>query len=106
MKHNTTGTFAFSVPVKTERNKEDILTDFDYQMINEMKQTSELQNWSDEQLKQYCLILRTYTQIIYKVTKENSSNDCSNEKQEYKLPTIVSNSFLYQNTSLKSKIHA
>jgi hypothetical protein len=106
MKHNNTGTFAFSVPIKTERNKEDILTEFDYQMINEMKQTSELQNWSDEQLKQYCLILRTYTQIIYHVTKENSRNDCSNEKQEYKLPTIVSNSFLYQKSSLKSKIQA
>ncbi len=105
MKHNTKGTFDCSTPVRSEKMEEEILTDFDYQMINEMKKTDELQNWTDDQLKQYCLVLRNYTQIIYHLTDKNN-NYCNEEKERYNASAIVGSTFLYPKGSLKSKILA
>lgn len=106
MKHNTTRNLNLQSSLQNEAGNEEVLTDFDYQMINEMKAIDGLKEWSNEQLKQYCLVLRTYTQIICHVTNKENSNDYKKEKQTKKLPAIVSNTFLYQNSNLKSKILA
>ncbi len=106
MKHNTKAILINPVPVGMEGNKEDTLTEFDYQMINEMKKIKEIGNWSDEELKQYCLVLRNYTQIIYHVANKQNSNDYNVEKNSSKLPAILTSTFLYQNSILKNKILA
>lgn len=44
--------------------QEDTLTEFDNKMIVEMKAIPELQNWSDQQLEEYCYILKCYSKLI------------------------------------------
>ena len=43
---------------------QDSLTEFDYRMIQEMKKIPELQNWAEQQLAEYCSILKCYSMLI------------------------------------------
>jgi hypothetical protein len=54
-------------------NEEDILTKFDIKMIEEMKTIPQLKHWTDEQFRQYCLVLRCYSKMILSIVE--------NEKQ-------------------------
>lgn len=53
--------------------EEDILTKFDIKMIEEMKTIPQLKHWTDEQFRQYCLILNCYSKMILSIVE--------NEKQ-------------------------
>ncbi|MBP9932404.1 MAG: hypothetical protein KBF25_01835, partial [Chitinophagaceae bacterium] len=53
--------------------EEDILTDFDLKMIEEMKTIPQLKHWTDEQLRQYCLVLHCYSKMTLSIIE--------NEKQ-------------------------
>lgn len=55
------------------RIEEDILTEFDIKMIEEMKTIPQLKHWTDEQFRQYCLVLQCYSKVILSIVE--------NEKQ-------------------------
>ena len=63
--------------------QENNLTEFDYKMIVEMKAIPELQNWSDQQLEEYCYILQCYSRLI--ISAFESGNYNSEEKQTFKI---------------------
>ena len=50
--------------------EEDILTEFDIKMIEEMKTIPQLKHWTEEQFRQYCMVLRCYSKMIIFI-KEN-----------------------------------
>ncbi len=63
--------------------QEDSLTEFDNNMIMEMKAIPELQNWSDQQLEDYCYILKCYSRLIISAVENEQSN--SEEKLTFKI---------------------
>lgn len=65
--------------------QEDTLTEFDNKMIVEMKAIPELQNWSDQQLEEYCYILKCYSKLIISVVENEKYN--SEEKPTFKITT-------------------
>lgn len=63
--------------------QENNLTEFDYKMIEEMKAIPELQKWSDQQLEEYCNILKCYSKLIISAVENGKYN--SEEKQTFKI---------------------
>jgi hypothetical protein len=63
--------------------EEDNLTEFDNKMIIEMKAIHELQNWSDQQLEEYCYILKCYSKLIISAVENEKYN--SEEKLTFKI---------------------
>lgn len=47
-----------------QTTQQDSLTEFDKRMIQEMKKIPELQNWTEQQLAEYCSILKCYSMLI------------------------------------------
>lgn len=66
--------------------EEDILTEFDIKMIEEMKTIPQLKHWTEEQFRQYCMVLRCYSKMIISIIE--------NEKQ-------LKTSFTFNRTILK-----
>lgn len=66
-----------------QTTQENNLTEFDYKMIEEMKALPELQKWSDQQLEEYCNILKCYSRLIISAVENGKYN--SEEKQTFKI---------------------
>ena len=70
-----------------QTNEEDSLTEFDNKMIVEMKAMPELQNWSDQQLEDYCYILKCYSRLIISAVENEKCN--SQEKPTFKITSTL-----------------
>lgn len=66
-----------------QTTQENNLTEFDYKMIDEMKAIPELQNWSNQQLEEYCYILNCYSRLIISAVENGNYN--TEEKQTFKI---------------------
>jgi hypothetical protein len=66
-----------------QTTQENNLSEFDYKMIEEMKAIPELQKWSDQQLEDYCNILKCYSRLIISAVENGKYN--SEEKQTFKI---------------------
>jgi hypothetical protein len=67
--------------------QEDTLTEFDNKMIVEMKAIPELQNWSDQQLEEYCYILKCYSKLI--ISAVENEKYYSEEKPTLKITSAA-----------------
>jgi hypothetical protein len=70
--------------------EEDILTAFDHKMIEEVKTIPQLKHWTEEQFRQYCLVLRCYSKMILSIVENKSETQRNNEKPVTQL-TITMN---------------
>lgn len=67
----------------TQATKEESATQFDKKMVQEMKKIPELQNLTEEQLYEYCSILRCYSELIVSSVINKIEEPC--ERSTFKL---------------------